>query len=78
MANISRDTHRQSYVRPDGTEVEHEEVSRSSSDDINYRIRSLINTIFGVIATILFIRFILSLFGANRGNGFADFYIHDL
>ncbi len=35
--------------------------------------RNIVSFIFGVLEVLLGLRFLLSIFGANRGNAFADF-----
>jgi hypothetical protein len=54
---------RQTYAAQDGDEG-HRAV------DLATRI---VNLVGGVIISLLALRFMLSLFGANRGNGIADF-----
>jgi uncharacterized protein YggT (Ycf19 family) len=51
-----------------GTYVETDRADRGAN-----MVARLINLVGFVIVALLAFRFVLSLFGANRGNGFADF-----
>jgi len=48
-------------------------VETSGSGDSKNTISNLVWYIFGVIAILLGIRFVMKLFGANVANGFVDF-----
>ncbi len=63
----------------DGSLVtEKSRVVRSSDDgDTALTVQRVVYFIASVINGLLLVRFLLSLFGANRNNGFADF-IYDL
>lgn len=71
---VDVDTKRVVYHDDVGNVVEHEK--RSVSHDENVSTRNLMQQMTYLILTfingLLVIRFILSLFGANRSNGFAD------
>ncbi len=57
----------------DGTQVTQHTVQSKSSDDGPVLAERIVSLIFGILLGLLAIRFLLSLFGANRSNGFADF-----
>lgn len=62
MARTYREVHQ--YIGKTDTDVD------SYSTTVATRVVTLIG---GIIISLLGLRFILSLLGANRGNGFADF-----
>ncbi|MBI5357376.1 YggT family protein [Candidatus Saccharibacteria bacterium] len=59
-------------VQQGNTEVEKQTISHHSADDSVVREEKIVYLIYGVLAGLLLIRFILSLLGANRLNAFAD------
>lgn len=64
---------RKDKVYADGTAVTEKRVSASSSEDGAITAQRIVNLIVGIVLALHAIRFLLSLFGANRSNGFADF-----
>lgn len=62
MAEVYREVH----------ETTDEPVAASRTDGLNIVAR-IIYLLGGILLALLGIRFLLSLLGANRGNGFADF-----
>jgi hypothetical protein len=66
MKEIHRTT---TYRTGNDTTLDHEDATT----DATTFIERLIYFVAGVILALLAFRFILSLLGANRGNGFADF-----
>ncbi|MDQ3094102.1 MAG: YggT family protein [bacterium] len=59
-------------VYADGTQVRETTVATDSSDDGPVTAQRVIRLIIGVVLALHAIRFLLSLFGANRSNAFAD------
>ena len=59
-------------VRQGDTEVEKQSISRSSTDESVIKVEKIVYLIYGILAGLLLIRFVLSFFGANRLNNFAD------
>lgn len=53
--------------------VETEEPTATVADRASFKAESIIYWIAGVIELLLLLRLVLSLFGANRGNAFAQF-----
>lgn len=64
------------YVDDDGYEVtERRDESRARTSGYEGRriISNIIKILYGILSGLLIIRLFLTLFGANRSNGFADF-----
>lgn len=59
-------------VRQGDTDVEKQSISRSSTDESVIKVEKIVYLIYGILAGLLLIRFVLSFFGANRLNNFAD------
>lgn len=63
---------RKDKVYADGTQVRERTVAAKSSEDAPATAQRVIYLILGIVLALHAIRFLLSLFGANRSNGFAD------
>lgn len=59
-------------VQQGNTEIEKQSISHRSTDESVVKGEKVIYLIYGIIAGLLVIRFVLSLLGANRLNTFAD------
>lgn len=59
-------------VQQGNAEVEKQTISHRSSDDGVVKGEKIVYLIYGIIAGLLGIRFVLSLLGANSSNAFAD------
>ena len=55
------------------TQVEKQSVSHRSGDESVMKVEKVVYLIYGILAGLLAVRFVLSLLGANRSNAFADF-----
>jgi hypothetical protein len=64
---------RESTTRPDGLQVNRQQVSRTAHTSGVIIAQRFVWFIAGVINTIIAIRFILLLLGANQSAGFVDF-----
>jgi len=63
----------QTTTQPNGTQVERHDVSRSTQTSGVVIAQRVIWFIAGVINTLIAIRFVLLLLGANQSAGFVDF-----
>jgi len=71
MADQEQEVRTQKVQRGD-TQVEKQSISRHSTDESIVKGEKIIYLIYGILAGLLAIRFVLSLLGANRSNAFAD------
>ncbi len=71
MADEEQEIRTQKVHRGD-TEVEKQSISRRSTDESVVKGEKIVYLIYGILAGLLAIRFVLSLMGANRINTFAD------
>jgi YggT family protein len=71
---VGIDKKRTVYQDDDGSVVEHESRSITQDDSVPARniAQQLIYFVLTIINGLIVVRFILSLFGANRANTFAD------
>lgn len=72
MNKVKRTLSETAARRDDGTVVEERTESVRTDAGAKLTLSNLVWYIFGLIAIILFIRFLLKVFGANPGNGFVD------
>ena len=71
MADDIREV-RESEYREGPENVRRTEVTHNSTDTSVSRVQQFVYTLTGILSGILAIRFVLSLLGANRLNGFAN------
>lgn len=71
MADEEQEIRTQTVQQGD-TEIQKQSVSHRSADDGVIKGEKLVYMIYGILAGLLAIRFILSMLGANRTNMFAD------
>ena len=72
MVEQTQETQEAVTSTPQGV-VRSSSVSSESSVGGVSMVARIINYIFGILLSLLVIRFVLSLLGANQGNPFADF-----
>lgn len=53
--------------------VARQSISHTTSDQPINKVQQVVYFLYGILAGLLTLRFVLALFGANRSNGFADF-----
>lgn len=68
VREVRTETHQEGPVQ-----VNRKAVSESSADRPVIKLQQVVYFLYSVLATLLILHIILSLFGANRSNGFANF-----
>jgi YggT family protein len=68
VREVRTETHADGPVR-----VDRQAVTERSADEPVFKAQQIVYLIYGVLTGLLVIRIVLSLLGANRGNGFANF-----
>jgi len=62
-----------SQANEDGVQANKTIVSQKSRSGLGFKIEELVYLVTAVVELLLFIRVVLSLFGANQDNAFASF-----